>query len=169
MAAHPPSKSGIKRVDAFEVSDLPCKIAGSIPRGDGTDGTYNPDQWMEPKEQRKVDHFIVYAMAAAKQAVRGFRLDAPQRMKTRSATGVHDRLRHRRCGGYCRDIAGAEGKGPRRISPFFIPGRLINLASGYVSIEYGLKGPNHAVVTACSTGSHAIGDAGRLIALAMPM
>src|SRR6188508_3168463 len=157
-------KSGIKRVEAFDVSDLPCKIAGSIPRGDGTDGTYNPDQWMEPKEQRKVDHFIIYAMAAAKQAVEdsGWK---PTNEEDQWATGVL----------IGSGIGGVEGiaetslvlkeKGPRRVSPFFIPGRLINLASGYVSIEYGLKGPNHAVVTACSTGAHAIGDASRLIAL----
>ena len=157
-------KSGIKHVEGFDVSDLPCKIAGIIPRGDGSDGTYNPDQWMEPKEQRKVDHFIVYAMAAAKQAVEdsGWR---PTKDEDQWNTGVM----------IGSGIGGVEGiaeasltlkeKGPRRISPFFIPGRLINLASGYVSIEYGFKGPNHAVVTACSTGSHAIGDAGRLIAL----
>src|SRR3954462_18299 len=157
-------KSGIKRIEAFDVSDLPCKIAGSIPRGDGTDGTYNPDQWMEPKEQRKVDHFIVYAMAAAKQAVddSGWK---PETREDQIATGVM----------IGSGIGGVEGiaepslvlqeKGPRRVSPFFIPGRLINLASGHVSIKYGLKGPNHAVVTACSTGAHAIGDAGRLIAL----
>jgi 3-oxoacyl-[acyl-carrier-protein] synthase II len=157
-------KSGIKRVEAFDVSDLPCKIAGSIPRGDGTDGTYNPDQWMEPKEQRKVDHFIIYAMAAAKQAVEdsGWK---PTSDDDQWATGVM----------IGSGIGGVEGiaetsivlkeKGPRRVSPFFIPGRLINLASGYVSIEHGFKGPNHSVVTACSTGSHAIGDAGRLIAL----
>jgi 3-oxoacyl-[acyl-carrier-protein] synthase II len=157
-------KSGIKRVEAFEVSDIPCKIAGIIPRGDGADGTYDPDQWMEAKEQRKVDDFIVYAMAAAKQAVEdsGWR---PTKDEDQWATGVM----------IGSGIGGVEGiaetslvlkeKGPRRVSPFFIPGRLINLASGYVSIEYGFKGPNHSVVTACSTGSHAIGDAGRLIAL----
>src|SRR5215213_5149774 len=156
-------KSGIKRVETFEVSDIACKIAGIIPRGDGSDGTYNPDRWMEPKEQRKVDHFIVYAMAAAKQAVEdsGWR---PETYEDQIATGTM----------IGSGIGGVEGiaetslvlkeKGPRRVSPFFIPGRLINLASGYVSIEHGLKGPNHAVVTACSTGAHAIGDAARLIA-----
>jgi 3-oxoacyl-[acyl-carrier-protein] synthase II len=157
-------KSGIKHVESFDVSDLPCRIAGIIPRGDGSNGTYNPDQWMEPKEQRKVDHFIVYAMAAAKQAV----ADSGWKAETDEdswSTGVM----------IGSGIGGVEGiaetslllkeKGPRRISPFFIPGRLINLASGYTSIEFGFKGPNHAVVTACSTGSHAIGDAGRLIAL----
>ena len=157
-------KSGIKHVEAFDVSDIPCKIAGVIPRGDGTDGTYNPDQWMEPKEQRKVDEFIVYGLCAARQALD----DANWHPKTadeQNATGV---LLGSGIGGVEGIAAGAalmKEKGPRRISPFFIPGRIINLASGYVSIEFGLKGPNSSVVTACSTGSHAIGDAGRLIAL----
>ena len=156
-------QSGARKVESFEVSDLPSKIACIIPRGDGSDGTYNPDQWMEPKEQRKVDDFIVYAMCAARQAIEdsGWK---PENQEDQAATGVM----------IGSGIGGVEGiaetavllkeRGPRRVSPFFIPGRLINLASGYVSIEYGLKGPNHAVVTACSTGSHAIGDAGRLIA-----
>ncbi|MCC7347893.1 MAG: beta-ketoacyl-ACP synthase II [Variibacter sp.] len=150
--------------ERFEVSDLPARIACQIPRGDGSNGSYNPDQWMEPKEQRKVDEFIVYAMCAATQALD----DAgwhPVEREDQIATGVM----------IGSGIGGVEGiaetsltlrdRGPRRVSPFFIPGRLINLASGYVSIAHGLKGPNHAVVTACSTGAHAIGDAGRLIAL----
>jgi len=157
-------ESGAKKVDTFEVSDLACKIACMIPRGDGTNGTYNPDQWMEPKEQRKVDEFIVYAMCAAKQALddAGWKPKSPDEQNT---TGVL----------IGSGIGGIEGiadtavtlheKGPRRVSPFFIPGRIINLASGYVSIEHGLKGPNSAVVTACSTGAHAIGDAARLVAL----
>ncbi|OYZ64060.1 MAG: beta-ketoacyl-ACP synthase II, partial [Rhizobiales bacterium 24-66-13] len=157
-------QSGAKFVERFDVSDLACKIACMIPRGDGTDGTYNPDDWMEPKEQRKVDEFIIFAMAAAKQALD----DAdwhPTAYEDQIASGVL----------IGSGIGGIEGiseaahilkeRGPRRISPFFIPGRLINLAGGYVSIAHGLKGPNHAVVTACSTGAHAIGDAGRLIAL----
>jgi len=157
-------RSGAKKVESFEVSDLPSKIACIIPRGDGTGGTYNPDQWMEPKEQRKVDDFIVYAMCAARQAIEDSSWK-PESPEDQAATGVM----------IGSGIGGVEGiaetaillkeRGPRRVSPFFIPGRLINLASGYVSIEFGLKGPNHAVVTACSTGSHAIGDAGRLIAL----
>jgi 3-oxoacyl-[acyl-carrier-protein] synthase II len=157
-------KSGARRIEKFDVSDLPCKIACQIPRGDGTDGTYNPDQWMEPKEQRKVDEFIVYGLCAARQALD----DANWHPKTadeQNATGV---LLGSGIGGVEGIAAGAalmKEKGPRRISPFFIPGRIINLASGYVSIEFGLKGPNSSVVTACSTGSHAIGDAGRLIAL----
>ena len=156
--------SGAKRIDTFEVDDLACKIACVIPRGDGSNGTYNPDQWMEPKEQRKVDDFIVFAMCAAKQALD----DAgwhPKSHEDQCATGVV----------IGSGIGGIEGiadmavtlheKGPRRVSPFFIPGRIINLASGFVSIAFGLKGPNHAVVTACSTGAHAIGDAARRVAL----
>jgi 3-oxoacyl-[acyl-carrier-protein] synthase II len=158
------SKSGIKRVEKFDVSDLPCRIAGQIPRGDGSNGTFNPDDWMEPKEQRKVDDFILYAMCAAKQALD----DAdwhPQQYEDQIVSGVL----------FGSGIGGIEGiadtalllrdRGPRRVSPFFIPGRIINLASGYVSIAHKLKGPNHAVVTACSSGAHAVGDAGRLIAL----
>jgi len=158
------SKSGIRRIEKFDVSDLPCKIAAQIPRGDGTDGTYNPDQWMEPKEQRKVDEFIVYGLCAARQALD----DASWHPKTaddQNTTGV---LLGSGIGGVAGIADGAlllKERGPRRISPFFIPGRIINLASGYVSIEFGLKGPNSSVVTACSTGSHAIGDAGRMIAL----
>ena len=157
-------ESGVKAISHFEVDDLACKIAANIPRGDGSDGTYNPDQWMEPKEQRKVDEFIVFAMAAATQALD----DAgwhPESYEDQIASGV---LIGSGIGGI-EGIADAslllKDRGPRRISPFFIPGRLINLAGGYVSIAHGLKGPNHAVVTACSTGAHAIGDAGRLIAL----
>jgi 3-oxoacyl-[acyl-carrier-protein] synthase II len=157
-------QSGIKRVEKFDVSDIPCKIAGQVPRGNGSAGAFNADDWMEPKEQRKVDDFIVFAMAAATQALD----DAgwhPREHADQITSGVL----------IGSGIGGVEGiaetalllrdRGPRRVSPFFIPGRLINLASGYVSINHSLKGPNHAVVTACSTGAHAIGDAGRLIAL----
>jgi 3-oxoacyl-[acyl-carrier-protein] synthase II len=157
-------ESGAKRIERFDVSDLPCKIACTIPDGDGSDGTFNPDQWMEPKDQRKVDNFIIYAMCAARQALDNAGW-MPASNEEQISTGVM----------IGSGIGGIEGiadtaitlkeKGPRRVSPFFIPGRIINLASGYVSIEFGLKGPNHAVVTACSTGAHAIGDAGRLIAL----
>jgi 3-oxoacyl-[acyl-carrier-protein] synthase II len=156
--------SGASKVEAFDVSDLACQIACSIPRGDGSDGTFNPDQWMEPKEQRKVDPFIVYAMAAAAQALQDSGWQ-PKAHEDQCATGVLIGSGIGGIGGiYDASITLSE-RGPRRISPFFIPGRLINLASGYVSIEHGLKGPNHAVVTACSTGAHAIGDASRLIAL----
>jgi 3-oxoacyl-[acyl-carrier-protein] synthase II len=157
-------KSGIRRIEKFDVSDLPCKIAAQIPRGDGTDGSYNPDQWMEPKEQRKVDEFIVYGLCAARQALDDANWH-PKTSEDQNTTGV---MIGSGIGGVEGIAAGAlllKEKGPRRISPFFIPGRIINLASGYVSIEFGLKGPNSSVVTACSTGSHAIGDAGRLIAL----
>jgi 3-oxoacyl-[acyl-carrier-protein] synthase II len=157
-------QSGARKIEKFDVSDLPAKIACQIPRGDCSEGTYDPDNWMEPKEQRKVDDFIVYAMCAARQALEhaGWK---PTTYDEQVTTGVM----------IGSGIGGIEGisetalvlrdRGPRRVSPFFIPGRLINLASGYVSIEFGLKGPNHAVVTACSTGAHAIGDAARLIAL----
>ncbi|MBM3527583.1 MAG: beta-ketoacyl-ACP synthase II [Alphaproteobacteria bacterium] len=157
-------ESGARKIDTFEVSDISCRIAGVIPLGDGSGGTYNPDQWMEPKEQRKVDKFIVFAMCAAKQALD----DAGWHPKTHDdqcATGVMIGAGIGGVEGIAETAITLHDRGPRRVSPFFIPGRIINLASGYVSIEHGLKGPNSAVVTACSTGSHAIGDAGRMIAL----
>ncbi len=156
-------ENAARRVEDFDVSDLSCQIACQVPRGDGSDGTFNPNDWMEHKEQRKVDDFIIYAMGAATQAL----TDAGWK-----PTAYEDQIRTGVLIGS--GIGGLQGiektsllfaeKGPRRVSPFFIPGRLINLASGYVSIEHGLKGPNHAVVTACSTGAHAIGDASRLVA-----
>jgi len=157
-------KSGARKIEKFETSDLPCKIACGVPRGDGSDGSFNPDQWMEPKEQRKVDEFILYGLSAARQALddSGWKPTTPDEQ---FATGV---MIGSGIGGVAGIADGAilvKERGPRRLSPFFIPGRIINLASGYVSIEFGLKGPNSAVVTACSTGSHAIGDAGRMIAL----
>jgi 3-oxoacyl-[acyl-carrier-protein] synthase II len=157
-------QSGARRIDTFEVSDIACRIAGMIPCGDGSNGTYNPDQWMEPKEQRKVDKFIVYAMCAARQAIEhsGWKPTTPDEQ---NATGVMIGAGIGGVEGIAETAITLHERGPRRVSPFFIPGRIINLASGYVSIEHGLKGPNHAVVTACSTGAHAIGDAGRLIAL----
>ena len=157
-------ESGAKKVDTFEVSDIAAKIACVIPRGDGTNGTYNPDQWMEPKEQRKVDDFIVYGMCAATQALD----DAGWHPKTQDdqvATGVLIGSGIGGIEGIAKTAIDLHEKGPRRVSPFFIPGRIINLASGFVSIAHGLKGPNHAVVTACSTGAHAIGDATRMVAL----
>jgi 3-oxoacyl-[acyl-carrier-protein] synthase II len=157
-------RSGAARVENFEVSDLPCKIACAVPRGDGSDGTFNPDQWMEPKEQRKVDDFILYALSAARQALDDAKWK-PQTPDEQWATGVMIGSGIGGVGGIAEGAILVKERGPRRLSPFFIPGRIINLASGYVSIEFGLKGPNSAVVTACSTGSHAIGDAGRIIAL----
>src|SRR5271165_1443292 len=156
-------KSGARRITEFEVSDLTCQIGCIIPRGSAS-GEFNPDDWMEPKEQRKVDDFIVFAISAADQVLAdsGWR---PKKDDERDRTGV---LIGSGIGGLQGIERGAmvlHEKGPRRLSPFFIPGRLINLASGYVSIKHGLKGPNHAVVTACSTGAHAIGDAARLIML----
>lgn len=156
-------KSGANQVSDFKVDDIACQIACQIPRGPDDEGRFNPDDWMEVKEQRKVDDFIVYAIAAADQAMAdsGWK---PEAYEDQIRSGV---LIGSGIGG----LQGIEqaahilaDKGPRRVSPFFIPGRLINLAGGYVSIRHGLKGPNHAVVTACSTGAHAIGDASRLIA-----
>jgi 3-oxoacyl-[acyl-carrier-protein] synthase II len=157
-------QSGAGPIHGFETSDLPCRIAMHVPRGDGTDATFNPDQWMEPKEQRKVDDFILYAIAAATQALD----DAdwhPKSYEDQIKTGVLIGAGIGGLGGIYETSIILKEKGPRRVSPFFIPGRLINLTGGYVSIMHGLKGPNHSVVTACSTGSHAIGDAARLIAL----
>jgi 3-oxoacyl-[acyl-carrier-protein] synthase II len=157
-------ESGARRIDTFDVSDLPSQIACLIPRGDGSNGTYNPDQWMEPKDQRKVDDFIVYAMCAARQALDDANWH-PSTEEERCATGTMIGSGIGGLSGIADAAVLVKERGPRKLSPFFIPGRLINLASGYVSIEHGLKGPNHAVVTACSTGAHAIGDASRLIAL----
>jgi 3-oxoacyl-[acyl-carrier-protein] synthase II len=156
--------SGARKIDTFDVSDLPSRIACVVPRGDGADGTFNPDRWMEPKEQRKVDDFIIYAMCAARQAIEDAGC-APKTYDEEIAIGVMIGSGIGGISGISDTAIVLKEKGPRRVSPFFIPGRLINLASGYVSIAHRLKGPNHAVVTACSTGAHAIGDAARLIAL----
>ena len=157
-------ENAAKRIDNFETEDLAAKIACQIPMGDGSDGTFNPDDWMEPKEQRKVDPFITYAVAAADQALddAGWHpssADDQERTGTLIGSGIGGLQ------GIAETALLLEERGPRRVSPFFIPGRLINLASGQVSIKHGLKGPNHSVVTACSTGAHAIGDAARLIML----
>ena len=156
--------SAAARISRVPVDDLSARVACEVPRGDGTDGTFNVDHWMEPKDQRKVDDFIIFGVAAARQAL----ADAswkPESYEDQTRTGVLIGSGIGGIGGiYEASIVLAE-KGPRRISPFFIPGRLINLVSGHVSIEHGLKGPNHSVVTACSTGAHAIGDAARMIAL----
>jgi 3-oxoacyl-[acyl-carrier-protein] synthase II len=156
--------SGARLIEGFKTSDLACKIAMPVPRADGSDAAFNPDQWMEPKEQRKVDDFIVYAVAAATQAL----ADAnwkPTTYEDQIRSGVLIGSGIGGLGGIAETAITLHEKGPRRVSPFFIPGRLINLAGGYVSIQHGLRGPNHAVVTACSTGAHAIGDAARLIGL----
>ena len=157
-------QSGARPITKFKVDDLPARIGCSVPLGDGSDGTFNADQWVDSKEQRRVDDFIIFGLAAAQQAVTdsGF---VPSDEEERCRTGV---LIGSGIGG----LQGIEAasilvheKGPRKLSPFFIPGRLINLVSGYASIRFGYKGPNHSVVTACATGAHAIGDAARLIVL----
>lgn len=155
-------KSAAKKVEHFQADDLPCRIANVMPRGDGSDGSFNPDDYLAPKDQRKVGDYIIYGIAAADEALKDSGWE-PRTAEERIATGVL----------IGSGIGGIEGiadnamilkeRGPRRISPFFIPGNIINLVSGQVSIRHGLKGPNHAVVTACSTGAHAIGDASRLI------
>ena len=156
-------KSGISRIENFDVSDISCQIAGQVPGADA-EGGLNLDDWIDPREQRKQDRFIQLGLAAACQAVEdsGWK---PQDRESQNRTGVM----------IGSGIGGLESivttdqlmneKGPRRISPFFIPSALINLISGHVSIRYGFRGPNHAVVTACSTGAHAIGDAARMVAL----
>jgi 3-oxoacyl-[acyl-carrier-protein] synthase II len=156
-------ESAAARVESFDVSDIACQIAAQVPRGSSPDA-YNPDDWMEPKEQRRVDEFIVYAMAAATQALRDADW-APKSYEDQIETGVLIGSGIGGLQGIYETSVVLHEKGPRRVSPFFIPGRLINLAGGHVSITHGLKGPNHSVVTACSTGAHAIGDAARLIAL----
>ncbi len=157
-------ESGISGIQSFDVSDLPAKIAGQVPLGDTASGRFNADDYMPPKDQRKVDRFIVYAMGAASQAVEdsGWTADTDEKAHR---TGV---LIGSGIGGLETIYEGSitlKEKGPRRMSPFFIPAALINLGSGQVSIKYGFKGPNHSVVTACSTGAHAVGDAMRLIQL----
>ncbi len=158
------SRSGAKRIDDFKVDDIACQIAHRVPLGDASEGKFNPDEWMDVKDQRKVDPFIIYAMAAAKQAIDEAGVQ-PTTKEDAERTGVLIGSGIGGLGGIYETSIVLHEKGPRRISPFFIPGRLINLASGYVSIRFGLKGPNHSVVTACSTGAHAIGDSWRLIAM----
>jgi 3-oxoacyl-[acyl-carrier-protein] synthase II len=156
-------ESGAGPIRGFEASDLACRIAMQVPRGDEP-GAFNPDDWMEPKEQRKVDDFIIFGVAAATQALKDAGW-APKTYQDQIETGVLMGSGIGGLGGICETAIVLHEKGPRRVSPFFVPGRLINLISGHVSIMHGLKGPNHAVVTACSTGAHAIGDAARLIML----
>jgi 3-oxoacyl-[acyl-carrier-protein] synthase II len=158
------AESGIRGVQSCDVTDMPCKIAGEVPRGDTSSGKFNADDYVSPKDQKKMDTFIIMAMGAAQEAVEdsGWK---PTDEEGQTRTGV---LIGSGIGGlqgiYEASITLKE-RGPRRISPFFIPSCLINLASGHVSIKYGFRGPNHSVVTACATGSHALGDATRLIQL----
>jgi 3-oxoacyl-[acyl-carrier-protein] synthase II len=157
-------RSGAGAIRHFDASHMPCRIACEIPLGDGSEATFNADAWVPAKDQRKIDRFITYALVAAQQAVddSGWK-PGPDDVEARERTGV---MIGSGIGGI-ETIAEAaitlKEKGPRRISPFFIPSALINLCSGQVSIKYGFTGPNHAVVTACSTGAHAIGDATRMI------
>ena len=155
-------RSAAKRVTEFEVDDLACKIAHVIPRGDGSGGTLNPEAVLEAKELRKVGDFILYGIAAADEALKDSGWE-PKTEEERCATGVLIGSGIGGLEGIAENAIILKERGPRRISPFFIPGNIINLVSGQVSIRHGLKGPNHAVVTACSTGAHAIGDAARLI------
>jgi len=155
-------KSATRRIDTFETDDLPCKVAAIIPR-EG-EAAFNPDDFLEPKEQRKVADFITYGIAAADMALADSGW-TPKTEEDRWATGVMIGSGIGGIDGIADNALLLQERGARRISPFFIPGNIINMASGQVSIRHGLKGPNHAVVTACSTGAHAIGDASRLIAL----
>jgi 3-oxoacyl-[acyl-carrier-protein] synthase II len=158
------SESGISAIQSFDVSDLPAKIAGQVPRGETASGKFNADDWVPSKDQRKMDEFIIFAIGAATQAVEdsGWK---PTDEESLERTGVMIGSGIGGLPGIAETSLTLHEKGPRRVSPFFIPSCLINLASGQVSIKYGFKGPNHAVVTACSTGAHAIGDAARLIQL----
>lgn len=155
-------ESGVSAIQSFDVSDLSSRIAGQVPLGDQDSGKFNADDWISSKDRRKMDDFILYAVAAASEAIADSGWD-PQTDEERELTGV---MIGSGIGGLKVIQDGAvtlHEKGPRRVTPFFIPASLINLASGQVSIRYGFKGPNHSVVTACSTGAHAIGDAGRMI------
>lgn len=157
-------QSGAGPITRFDASGYPCQIACEVKRGDGTDGTFNADDWVDPKEQKRMDPFIIYSQAAAKQALDDANWH-PESYEDQIRSGV---IIGSGIGGLPGIEEGAltlHNKGLRRLSPFFIPGRLINLTSGYASIRWGLKGPNHSVVTACSTGAHAIGDAARMIML----
>lgn len=155
-------QSGAGLITRFDADRVSTKYACEVPLGDGADGSFNADDWMQPKERRKVDDFILYGIAAAEQAVR----DAgwmPEDEHSRLRTGVMIGSGIGGLNSIAETALLIHERGPRRVSPFFIPGALINLISGQVSIRYGFKGPNHSVVTACSTGAHAIGDAARLI------
>ncbi len=157
-------KSGITKIQGFQTDDLPCKIAGVLPSGNKAEGKFNPDEWVSAKDQRKIDPMIVYALAAAEMAFEdcGWK---PESQEEAWRTGV---LIGSGIGGLQGTESGAlslQNSGPRRVSPFFIPSSIINMASGNISIKYNCQGPNHSVVTACATGTHAIGDAARLVML----
>ena len=155
-------QSGAGPITKFDASDLSCRIACEVPLGDGTDGTFKADDWADAREQRRIDTFILYALAAAEQAIR----DAdwmPEDEASRERTGVMIGSGIGGLDSIAKTAIELHERGPRKVSPFFIPGSLINLCSGQVAIRHGFKGPNHAVVTACSTGAHAIGDAARII------
>jgi len=158
------SKSGAKRIDDFQVDDIACQIAHRIPLGSLAEGKFNPDDWMDSKEQRKVDPFIVFGMAAATMAIQDAGVE-PKTQDEQERTGVLIGSGIGGVGTIYEASVTLHEKGPRRVSPFFVPGRIINMVSGNVSIRFGLKGPNHSVVTACSTGAHAIGDSWRIIAM----
>jgi 3-oxoacyl-[acyl-carrier-protein] synthase II len=156
-------EAAASRVERFDVSDLACQIAAQVPRGNAPDA-FRPDEWVDAKEQRRNDTFIIFAIAAATQALADADW-APKTHQDQIETGVLIGSGIGGLEGIAETAVTLHERGPRKVSPFFIPGSLINLASGQVSIRHGLKGPNHSVVTACSTGAHAIGDAARLIAL----
>jgi 3-oxoacyl-[acyl-carrier-protein] synthase II len=155
-------QSGAGRITKFQTDDLATKIGCMVPKGDGTNGTFNPDAWLDLKEQRKVDDFIVFGIAAAQQAVTDSGWE-PKTDEDHERTGVMIGSGIGGLDGIAETTLLLHEKGPRRVSPFFIPGRLINLVSGHCSIRFQYKGPNHSVATACATGAHAIGDASRLI------
>ncbi|MGJ8587963.1 MAG: beta-ketoacyl-ACP synthase II [Yoonia sp.] len=155
-------QSGAGKITGFDPSRLTTQYACEVPLGDGTDGTFNADKYLDPKEQRKVDTFIIFGMAAAQQAIEDSGW-APEDREDLERTGVMIGSGIGGLNSIANTAVMMAEKGPRRVSPFFVPGALINLISGQVSIKYGFRGPNHAVVTACSTGAHAIGDASRLI------
>ena len=155
-------QSGAGLITRFDADRVATKYACELPLGDGADGSFNADDWMQPKERRKVDDFILYGGAAAEQAVRDSGW-MPEDVHGRLRTGVMIGSGIGGLNSIAETALLIHERGPRRVSPFFIPGALINLISGQVSIRYGFKGPNHSVVTACSTGAHAIGDAARLI------
>jgi 3-oxoacyl-[acyl-carrier-protein] synthase II len=157
-------KSGTRAITKFKVDDLPARIAADVPAGKAADGGFDANEWVDPRDQRRVDDFIIFGLAAAQQAVTdsGY---VPKNEEERERSGVLIGSGIGGLQGIADNAILVHEKGPRKLTPFFVPGRLINMAGGYASIRFGYKGPNNAVVTACSTGTHAIGDAARLVAL----